>query len=241
MDDPLAGTPFALTARRGGHMPVARGDRLVLRGEVEWLLRGPAPALDAVAGALAGVGERLAPDLLLLDFGNAVGVFAAPGLPRLEIVSGKWGEADFQRMLAELTTVAAGLPYTGDATTALPYDRSVLAREDVLYHLFVYLRHVLSKDAPPERRLLPALRLILREPHQRLARTRRAVPTELARGLDPAGFARLAAGAGGLTRVGPAIENRSPLARALRGHLPMRVDEPQVALTHDTPENRFVK
>lgn len=241
MSTTLADTLFTITARHGAHLPAERDGRLVLRGEIVWLLRGPATQLDVVAGALPGVGERLAPDLVLLDFGNAVGRFAVPGLPPLEVVSGKWDEGHFAQMLDDLTTIAAGLPFAASETAGLPYDRSVADQPDVLYHLFVYLRHILSDDPPPERRLLPALRLIVREPHQRFAQTRRTVPAELARSLDPAGFARLAAGAGGFTRVGPAVAARFPAARALRGHLPTRVDEPHAAITRDTPENRFIK
>ncbi len=234
---------LTLVARRVGPGPTTHPDtgRLVLQGEREWLLRGPSALLDAAAAALVGVGERLAPGVFLLDFGNAVGRFDVPGLGQLEVVSGKWGNAHFERMLAELTTIVAGLPFAADAATALPYDRSVVAREDVLYHIFVYLRHILSPDAPPERRLLPALALILREPHQRFAQTRRTVPAELARGLDPAGFLHVATGQGGLTPAGPAARHRLPLAETLRGHLPERVDERHVVVTRDTPENRFVK
>lgn len=232
---------LSLGARRDGQPPEERDGRLILRGEWEWLLRGPAASLDPIAAALGRLAERLAPELLLLDFGNAVGHFRLPGLPPLEIVSGKWDERHFARMLDELTAIAAGLPFAASETAGLPYDRSVADQPDVLYHLFVYLRHILSDAPPPERRLLPALRLILREPHQRFAQTRRVVPTELARGLDPAGFVALASGAGGFVRAGSGPASHLPLARALRGHLPERVDEPHAAITRDTPENRFVK
>jgi len=42
-------------------------------------------------------------------------------------------------MLADLTDVAGGLPFTAGAATSLPYDRSIVSREDVLYHAFTYL------------------------------------------------------------------------------------------------------
>lgn len=239
--DGLSATTLTLTARRGGAEPERRDDRLVLRGEWEWLLRGPASDLALARAALAGVAEHLADDLLLLSFGNAVGFFDVPGLGRLEVVSGKWDQRHFARMLDDLTMIAAGLPFAASETAALPYDRAIADQPDVLYHLFAYLRHILSDDPPPERRLLPALRLILREPHQRFAQTRRTVPIELARGLDPAGFVGIATGAGGFSRVPPAIAARLPVARALRGHLPQRVDEPHAVITRDTPENRFVK
>ncbi len=239
--DERVDTMLSLGARRDGQPPEERDGRLILRGEWEWLLRGPAAALDPLAAALGPLAERLAPELLLLGFGNAVGHFRLPGLPPLEVVSGKWDECHFARMLDELTAIAAGLPFAARETAGLPYDRSVADQPDVLYHLFVYLRHVLSNAPPPERRLLPALRLILREPHQRFAQTRRVVPAELARGLDPAGFVALASGAGGFVRAGSGPAAHLPLARVLRGHLPERVDEPHAAITRDTPENRFVK
>lgn len=241
MDHLPVGTTLNLTSRRNGEVPLRYDDRLVVRGEWEWLLRGPAADLDDAATALVGVAERLGDDLLLLNFGNAVGFFDVPALGRLEVVSGKWDQRHFARMLDDLTTIATGLPFAASETAGLPYDRSVADQPDILYHLFVYLRHILSDDPPPERRLLPALRLVLREPHQRFAQTRRTVPAELARGLDPAGFVGIATGAGGFTRVSPAIAARLPVARALRGHLPERVDEPHAAITRDTPENRFVK
>lgn len=232
---------LSLGARRDGQPPEERDGRLILRGEWEWLLRGPTAALDPIAAALGRLAERLAPELLLLGFGNAVGHFRLPGLPPLEVVSGKWDERHFARMLDELTAIAAGLPFAARETAGLPYDRSVADQPDVLYHLFVYLRYVLSDAPPPEGRLLPALRLILREPHRRFAQTRRVVPAALARDLDPAGFVALMSGAGGFVSAGSGAASRLPLARALRGHLPERVDESHAAITRDTPENRFVK
>jgi predicted component of viral defense system (DUF524 family) len=241
MDHILAGTPFTLTSRYGDHRPQERDGRLVLRGEIAWLLRGPADGLDPIAGALPGMAERFAPELLLLDFGNAVGRLVLPGLPPVEIVSGKWGEGDFAQMLDDLTTVTAGLPFAAAETAGLPYDRSVADQPDVLFHLFTYLRHVMSDAPPPEHRLLPALRLILREPHQRFVQDRHVVPAELARTLDSAGMVGLVTGAGGFARVPPGSAGRTPVARALRGHLPQRIDEPRATITRDTPENRFVK
>nr|MBA2451134.1 DUF2357 domain-containing protein [Chloroflexota bacterium] len=91
------------------------------------------------------------------------------------------------------------------------------------------------------RRLLPALRLILREPHRRFDRIRREVPLEVARRVDPSGLVRIAAGLGRPVAVAPEVAARAPLARVLRGGLPTQVEEAQVRATYDTPENRFVK
>jgi hypothetical protein len=92
--------------------------------------------LQAVDEALPGICESFTDSLRLLNFGNAVGYFDIPGLGRVEVVASKWRRQDFDQLLAELTKVASGLPFAAAGTTALPYDRSILARQDVLYHAF---------------------------------------------------------------------------------------------------------
>lgn len=231
------------TRRRTGGQPEQPGwrhDRYVLRGEVEWVFTGTSDERNALVAALPGVCEHLG-DIVLLSFGNGVGFFDIPGYGRVEVVSGKWDSTHFDRMLAELTDIASGLPFSADASTALPYDRSVVDHRDILYHSFVYLRHVLSDSLPIEQQLLPALDLVLREPHQRFDRTRRQVPLNQVRRLDPAGIIRLVGGDRSLLPVSAGVRQRIPLASALGGHLPERIDESYVDVTHDTAENRFVK
>jgi hypothetical protein len=157
-----------------------REGRIVLRGEVEWVLEGQPEAIDEIARALVGVSEKLASGVLLLSFGNAVGRFQAPGLGEIEVVSRKADDREFDRLLAELMEVATALPFAAGAAAALPFDRSIVARHDVLYHAFVYLRWVLSDRVPREDRLDESLRLILCEPHRRFERTREIVALELA-------------------------------------------------------------
>lgn len=236
----LPGTGLWVRARQvGAAAPRLDGVRMVLNGEARWLLRGPAEELDAASSALVGFCDRLAPDLLELGFGNAVGLFGlGAGDAAIEVVSGKWDRRHFDGMLADVTRVAAALPFAADAGGALPYDRSLAAREDVLYHAFVYLRHILMGDGTPETKLLPALGVILREPHRQWRRTTASVPVEEARWVDPAGLEQLVQGREPLLAVG---RLDMPLARALGGHVPRRVDERRVQSTVDTPENRFVK
>jgi len=232
------------TRRRTGGQPEQpdwRHDHYVLRGEVDWVFTGTSDECNALMTALpARVCESLG-DIVLLNFGNAVGFFDIPGHGRVEVVSGKWDSAHFDRMLADLTEIASGLPFSAEASAALPYDRSVADRQDILYHSFVYLRHVLSNSLPANQQLLPALGLVLREPHQRFDRTRRQVPLDQVRRLDPAGIIRLVTGGGSLTPVGAGVRQRIPLAGVLRGFLPEHIDEGHVEVTHDTAENRFVK
>src|SRR5262249_7674136 len=154
-------------------------------------------------------------DLLLVNFRNAVGLFDLPHLGKVEVVSGKWSRADFDRMLADLTEVASGLPFS-TAGAALPYDRSVVTQQDVLYHLFTYLRHVLSDPPPREDHLLPALRLIPPEPHRHFDRVRRWRPLDLADRIDAAGLVGIVTGKAPLLRASAGMGERLPLVRTLR-------------------------
>lgn len=237
----MATETLTLRTWKEGLEPEVRDDRLVLQSEKEWRLAGPKDAVDAVAQRLPGIAEVFSSGTAQLSFGNAVGFFDLPGLGRLEVRSGKWGSNAFDLMLADLTAIAAGLPFAADDAAALPYDRSVAARQDVLYHMFVYLRHILSETCPVEEQLLPALRLVVRQPHDRLERNRRMVPFEEARHMDARTLEGVITGRGGVVAVGPDVQARIPLARALRGHLPQRLDESKVQIVRDTAENRFVK
>lgn len=236
------GVELVLQSRRpNGPEPYMESGRLVLQAEAQWLLSGPTDVLAGIAAVLGSTAERLTAELLLLNFGNAVGLIDVPVIGRVEVVSGKWSTAHFDQMLRDLMAVASGLPYAAGAVTALPYDRSVAAREDVLYHAFVYLRHILLGAAASEDQVVPALNLILKEPHRHFEQSRRTVPLELASRVDAAGLVKLAGGGGHPVRVSSAQSARLPLARALRGHIPTEVDERQVRSTYDTPENRFIK
>lgn len=238
----LATLPIQIEARRGGAKPDVRDGRIVLTGGVQWCFRGQEPLLTELDQALGRVSERLGPELLLVDFGNSVGLLALPPpLGTVEVVSGKWDRTHFDGMLQELMAIASALPFTADAATALPYDRSVAARGDVLYHAFVYLRHVLSEEAPRAEQLLPALRLLLRDPHRRFERTSRSVPLETATRVDVRGLVSALAGRSPLYRAGSHRAAGIPLATALRGHLPERLEQSEVRSTYDTAENRFVK
>jgi len=213
---------------------------MVLHGEKRWQIFGdPAwiPQAAAVLGRL--VDEQIA-GVLLISFGNTVGRISVPGLGMIEIISGKWSEDHFEQMLADIAQIATGLPFTMDQPTGFPYDRSVIARKDVLYHLFIYLRHILSPAAPRGEQLLPALQIILAQPHQRFESQRHTVRLAAASRIDARSLTRIAAGKGGVALAEGAAA-RTPLARVLQGHLPRSVDERQITHSIDTPENRFVQ
>ena len=121
--------------RRWDGTPVeGRGGALVLQAEEDLVLEGPKADIDQIAEVLGPIAEKLREGLLVLQFGNAVGLFNLPVLGQVEVRSGKWGPEHFRHMLSDLSGVAAALPFRGTATAALPFDRSVLAEQDVLYH-----------------------------------------------------------------------------------------------------------
>lgn len=218
-----------------------REGRYVLQGEVAWRFEGPADKLDGIERALGSCAERVTADVLFVDFGNSLGLLRVEPLGEIEVVSGKMTGADFDRMLTDLVEEASALPFAVDAPTALPYDRSVTASLDVAYHAFVYLRHILSDSAVREDRLLPALNLILRDPHRLFRRELQSVPLELAHRADAQSIHGIITRRHSCVRAEAGPLARHPLTRALGGYLPLRVDQTVVRATLDTAENRFVK
>lgn len=229
-----------IRTRRGGLKPIAHADRRELAGESEWIVSGNREVLADISAALGSPLAEQIGDSLLLSFGNAVGIFDLPHLGRIEVVSGKWSRQDFDAMLSDLTDIASALPFRGGEPAALPYDRSVAARKDLLYSCFVYVRHILSDSAPRHERLLPVLAAILADPHRRLFQERISERLERARGVDPRTLERLASHPGPMIRA-TGRQASAPVAQRLRGHLPERVEERRSLSTVDTAENRFIK
>ena len=232
--------PLQIQPHKHHDLPEQRDGRLIVRGERRWKLSGDPAWIAQAVDVLGRLVEEQIEGVLLINFGNTVGRITVPGLGMLEIVSGKWDEAHFEQMLADIAHVATGLPFTIDQPTGFPYDRSVISRKDVRYHLFVYLRHILSPAAPRDEQLLPALQTIIQQPQQRFEHQRHEVRFAAASRIDSWSLVHIAAGMGGIERAEGAAA-RTPLARVLHGNIPRTVDERQVTHGVDTPENRFVK
>lgn len=205
-----------------------------LDAESSWLVEGPAELVGEVRQALPDrIADLLAPELLEIRFGNAVGVQPAGPLGTLVVRSGKWTEADYDAMLGDIAEHAAALPFEAGAASALPYARTEVDAPDVLYHAFVWLRHVVVED--PEAPLVGALRAIQRVPHRRMVREDRVVPIERALRLSD-------------RTVDEVLQGRWPLQRVSRGLvlgggdlLPLEVADSVARSCVDTAENRFVK
>lgn len=236
------GSDLVVRSRRRRTAPRLDEDgRPVFDGRRDWIVEGPPERIAAIAGHASGYAERIGERLVVLDFGNAVGRVEIPYLGTVEVVSGKWDRVQFEKMLDDVVARAAELPFQAGQTGALPYARSHTDRRRILYHCFVYLRHVLSDDAPPEERLDRAYRVVLREPHREWRRRRRTVPIGRARRVDGKSLAGLLTTSDRLVDVRSESPGSTALARALGGRLPERIDERTDRASVDTPENRFLK
>ena len=217
-----------------------RGYRL--QSERKWVIEGDDQALTQIANQLPRANRTwVGTNALILDLVNSVGVLNLPHLGEVELVTGKFGTDQFDAMLRELTESATTLPFSAGEAAAGRYSVSTAPRDEVLYHAFVYLRYILSDRAPERVRLLPALEMIVREPHRLWHSDRRDVRIEAMTRVDAHTPLDL------VTRPGMAVvaASLSPsgarLAERLGWRLPEVVSERKIRPTTDTPENRFVK
>ena len=229
--------------RYGSGEPAPRTDHgYQLRSEWQWVVEGRHELLQPIANELPSTNRKWAgKNALVLNLVNSVGTVDLPHLGTVELSTGKFGEREFDAMLGDLTESATTLPFSAGEAGAGRYAVNTAPRDEVLYHAFVYLRYILSDRAPEEVRLLPALELILREPHRLWRTDRRYVRIEGMTRVDAHTPLDL------VTRTGTAMltPSLSPsaerLTRRLGGRLPEMVSERRIRSTADTPENRFVK
>ena len=217
-------------------------DRFRLESEREWVVEGNRKQLKELAYALPRhrykwAGRRS----LVLNLVNSVGVIDLPHLGDVELVSRKFGANEFETMLRELTESATGLPFAAGETASSRYNTEATPHDEVLYHAFVYLRYVLSDGAPEEARLLPALEVILREPHRFWRTYHRDVRTETLTRVDGRTPLDLVTRTGVPVVASSLSRSGASLARRLGGSLPKTMSERRIRTTTDTPENRFVK
>ena len=226
----------------GSGKPVETDRGYRLQSERPWVVEGPDQALRQIADQLPSANWRWAGSkALILNLVNSVGVLNLPHLGEVELVTRKFDTHQFNAMLRDLTQAATTLPFSAGEPAAGRYSVSTALHDDILYHAFVYLRYILSDRAPEEVRLLPALEMIVREPHRLWHSHRRDIPIEAMTRVDAHTPLDL------LTRPGTpvAAPSLSPagetLAERLRWRLPEVVSERKIRPTTDTPENRFVK
>jgi predicted component of viral defense system (DUF524 family) len=225
-----------IRARDGGEEHVLPGT-VRLCAERTWEAVGDPEALDRLARSLpAGAYERWAATLHL-TFVNRVGTFPLGALGEIQTYSGKWDAPAFETMLADLTRRAAALPFEGRTGSTLPYDRTLADHPDVLWLAYVYLRRVLSNEAPPEERLLGALATIVADPHRSWEPVAEETMTAWAVDVDAAALDDVVSGGRPLVRTDPA---RSTFATRMRGWMPETIGSSRPSPSLDTPPNRFV-
>jgi predicted component of viral defense system (DUF524 family) len=229
---------LTIRAKTGGAALARRVNRLVLDIEREWVIEGSPSAVDGVRQMFPEFVDVVSNSVALLTFRNCVGRHRVPGLGEIELVSGKWSEADFNAMLQDLTDIAAALPFSYRSHGGVPYERVWLAQEPVPYHAYIYLRYALSESAPAHDRFDLALEQVLAQPHRRLVPAHRTVSLERACKVGTRGMLRSLTSPWGWREVG---ESGSAFASALRGHLPSNIEEEARNQSVDTPENRFVR
>lgn len=210
---------------------------LVLRGEVDWIVTGEASEIATLLTSIGGLGRAIQAQSAILKFGNVVGTFDLGSLGHLRVRCGKWGQDEFDDMLADLTQQLGALPFSAAQSAGIPHDRSLADRDEVLLHAFLYARHVLLA-AKGQHSLVRALEAVVRDPHRRFSSDRATVSLAIAQRIDTRTLSRIAGGAS-LVRA-PASLAGGDLARALGGFVPEFVDAPNVSHTYNTAENRFV-
>lgn len=232
-----------LNAYGSGEPAACVDGRWQMQSERSWVVRGPPATLDGIAMVLPSYACKRPDDgVLVLSLVNSVGVLDLPGLGRIELYTGKLGEAEFEALLADLTRLATSLPFAAGEPGSAPYTSGPPPRDEVLYHAFVYLRHILlSERTESDERLIPALELIQRAPHRRWRTERREVRIEALTRVDSRTLLDLVTRTGAEVQAPSLSPAAAQLAERLGGRLPEEVSERRIRTTIDTPENRFVK
>ena len=213
-----------------------------LQSERRWVIEGPRSKLADIEAVLPrSAWNRAGSSALVLSLVNSVGVLQLPHVGTVELFTGKLGDSDFEALLADLTELAASLPFSARDPGSRLWDSGAAPREEVLYHAFVYLRYILSDLAPAHSRLIPALELIQRSPHRRWRSERPEVPLEALTRVDSRTLLDLVTGAGSSVQSSSLSVSGAVLASRLGDQLPEAVSERRIRATLDTPENRFVK
>ena len=212
---------------------------ITLRGDVRWWVEGPDSEIRALSEAVGSAhAYRVNDTVLSLRFGNSVGQFEVKALGILDVRCGKWGEETFHFLLLELCELASSLPYATERAAGAHHERRGSADGIVLLHAFVYAREIIM-NGPLPGSLDVAMRAILANPHRAFRVQRERVSLADVNRIDSRTLARLVSGAELMELVAPALVSL-PLAKYLRGQVPIRVDVPCPQLTLDTAENRFV-
>ena len=183
------------------------------------------------------------PALAEVSFNNYIGATRIYG-KKFRVRSKKIDLPTFNRMLAEVSSEVANLPFDFNTPTFLPFVPAGATTADILYQQFAYLRHVILYDSPS---LREEYRAIEANPHRRFVRTSRKEEISRVRSVRPAAILDAVARAENLVRVGEGHRAFGfPVSMAIRGDpeqraVPISLLDDRVDSSFDNPENRFVK
>jgi len=178
-----------------------------------------------------------------INFRNYVGTSEILG-NKILVESEKLGADGFEKMLAQITEIVAGLPFDFNSPTYESFEMAVEMPRTVLYHCFNYLRYIMQ-EAVGQERLSTCILTILLSMKRELER--RVVSESIMTGkMDPATIDTLAQTPSNLIQVKHGSSAYDlPLVQSLtyagKRYIPRQIKIQRSYTTVDTPENRFVK
>lgn len=225
------------------------GQDIELDERVEHVLDFERPYPESVRERISDIGgDPIGPNTAILSFRNFVGRTSLAGVG-IDVVSKKLGPGGVGVLLDEVSTIASGLVFGSATPTGLAATASRTNLPPVPYHQLQFLRRAMlgddpSKDGPMQ----DWLSAVMRVPTRRFAQDHPVVTLDRVRHLDHRAVAGIFPNLDRLAPVGSGSPlSASPLARALtfgspaQAHMPTHVAAPVGRLSHDTPENRFVR
>ncbi|NCT98301.1 MAG: DUF2357 domain-containing protein [Comamonadaceae bacterium] len=224
------------------------GATLVLDERHEYVLALDRPLDTRQTAALSEIGgEVIGQNLALLSFGNFVGTATFLGV-RLDVISTKLGDGGASRLLDEVSQLASTLVFGWRSPTTLEGSTDKARHSPVPYHQLQALREAMLQRRPGSR-LQDWLDHIERNPIRRFDSHRPVVAAHRVRRLDHQALTSMFAKLDRLATVpsGNTLLATNPLADALtfghppKRHFPSAIAAPQVRLSYDTMENRFVR
>jgi predicted component of viral defense system (DUF524 family) len=241
---------FRYRRRYGDAVEVAAtvGDAVVLDERHEYVVALDRPLDPLQSAALSEIGgELIGPNLALLSFGNFVGTATFLGV-RLHVISTKLGDGGSSRLLDEVSQLASTLVFGWRSPTTLEGSTDKARHSPVPYHQLQALREAMLRRKAGSR-LQDWLDHIARNPVRRFDSHRPVVAAHRVRRLDHQALTSTFARLDRLATVpaGNTLLATNRLADALtfghppKRHFPAAIAAPQVRLSYDTMENRFVR
>lgn len=228
-------------------IPVAANTVITLEENIEYIFEFQEPPTEIVLRQLTEMGYNPIDNRMgTIKFSNFVGITDLAGA-RLEVISSKLGDKGVTALLVQVSQLSSNLVFGWRSPSGFAVMGSGAQRAPLPFHQLQFLRKVILQNQPGSR-LLDFFNTAARNPTRRFLLERPVVPTARARNLDSRSIQDIFRHPERLMMVanGSLIES-SPLTSLLRmgcpltEHFPAKVSVSARRLTHDTPENRFLK